>query len=295
MESRKFGFGIFLVAIGIIFILINIHIIDETIIYGLYMLWPLILIVVGVNVVFRRNHIVRTITWLTFLAVLITFSYAYRENGDFGKPIISKQISEDKLAETKNGALKLAMGGLNVNVDSTDTKLMDAYIYAKNITNDFNLSEGNDLANFSFKRDEYMFTIPNFGGKQKCDFHLNSDVIWSLDLDMGMSKVTIDASDLIISKLDIDSGLTKFDIKLGNRSTLTEIDVDTGVSSFDLSVPKDSGIKIKIDGGLYSKDFNGLSLHKDGNYYISENYDEAISKINMDIDMGVSNLQVSGY
>lgn len=75
------GFGIFLLLVGVTLLLINFGVINWSIFDALYDFWPALLIVIGVNMIFRHNEIVRAITWLLFFAALIAYSFYYK-----GKP-----------------------------------------------------------------------------------------------------------------------------------------------------------------------------------------------------------------
>lgn len=81
MRNRNIGFGIFLLFIGVILLLINFGIIGWSIFDALSEFWPAILIVIGVNIIFKHNEIVKAVVWILFLAALIAYSFYYK-----GKP-----------------------------------------------------------------------------------------------------------------------------------------------------------------------------------------------------------------
>jgi len=55
-------------------------------------------------------------------------------------------------------------------------------------------------------------------------------------------------------------------------------------------IPKDAGIKVKLDTALTKTNVTDLKLNKSGDYYISSNYDEADTQLDFDIDMGAGKI-----
>jgi hypothetical protein len=294
MKRSRIGFGVFLLTVGILILLAGFGILDWTIFYSIFRLWPLFIIVIGINIAFNRNVIVRSITWLTLLAVLITYSYVFHDS-NFGKLVESSNVAIEKLAETKSGNLYLGFGGLELNVGSTNENLLDGTIAARNIKENYNYSLNKDSVDINFKKDEHSIDFCNFTDKQKCRFNLNKDVLWNVKVDIGAAGGNLNLADLQIGNLEINSGAVNFDIKLGNMSQLTNIKINTGASQFNISVPKDSGVRLKMEGALNSTGFYDINLIKDGNYYTTKNYDEAANKIDMDVSMAVGGIRITGY
>lgn len=82
MNIEKLTNGIILIGIGILFLLINLGVIHFhwSIFHVLLQLWPLILIVVGINLILKNRYIVVIITWLLFFAAIITYGFVSQKN-----------------------------------------------------------------------------------------------------------------------------------------------------------------------------------------------------------------------
>jgi len=70
------------------------------------------------------------------------------------------------------------------------------------------------------------------------------------------------------------------------------VDIEAGVSSIKLEIPDGTGVKIRLDGALISKNLANSGLEKIGDYYYSENYDDAENKIDINVKMGVGNIDL---
>ena len=87
--------------------------------------------------------------------------------------------------------------------------------------------------------------------------------------------------------------ITDTEIKLGDKAAETTVKVEAGVAQVELQVPNSVGCRIKLDGALNGKDFDGFI--KNGDSYESPDYAKATKKINIEFDGGLSNLKVKRY
>lgn len=292
MKNRNIGFGVFLLSVGIVLFLVNIGIINWSIIDGLFELWPAIFIVIGINVIFKNNWIVRTLTWLLFLTAIVSYGYFFEGGAPWaGRSNKSQTVSVEKQTETERGTFKVGLGGTRLDVRSTNVKLIDAVVSSPDIENRISYENGKKKAFVDFRRDRYVITGPG-NIREECLFSLNDSIVWDMDIDAGAVNGTFDMSSLKVEKMDIDIGAGRLKMIFGNKGKTTDVDIDAGASSFDIVLPNNAGAKIKVDGALNNSNLNDLNWNRQGKYYVSPNYDSAESKINMDINMGVGRFNV---
>ncbi|MCW8806464.1 MAG: hypothetical protein OQK56_08400, partial [Ignavibacteriaceae bacterium] len=126
------------------------------------------------------------------------------------------------------------------------------------------------------------------------DIALNSKPVWDMNFDVGAASMEFDLSEFKTRNVDVDMGAASINIRLGNLYSETKLSVDAGASDINIFVPKESGCKIVTDGALSSKhftDFEKINSDK----FKTENFDEAVNKIFIDIDCGVSSISVDRY
>lgn len=292
MKSRPIGFGIFLLTIGILWVLMNVGVLNWSIFDSLLKLWPLILVVIGVNVIFRNNPIVKTVVWLAFLAAIIGYSYFIHDNGSNTRLVDGGNISIERAAETNNGELKLSLGGANVSIDATAANLIDGTISDPDIRHSVEYRNGKETAVVSVKK-EQVSIINQKSINGTCELHLNENVAWDMDVKTGAVSGKLDLSKLKVKKLDLSVGAAKLDMIFGNNPGSTRVKLDAGASSIDVTFPESVGVKIKMDGALNGSNLKDLGWEKQGHYYTSPNYNDASSKIDMDVNMGVGNFHVN--
>lgn len=292
-NDRGVGFGVFLLTVGIIWVLWSVGVITWSIINSLFVLWPLILVIIGVNIIFRNNGIIKAVAWVAFLAILISHSYFFEgaNNSGDGKQTERKTIVE-MLPDTQKGNLRIAFGGTTISMDSNTSNLLEANIQDPGIT--YTESKNNGEASIAFEKKAYKITSFNNDVKNHNNrFHLNNGIVWDINLDTGAVNGNFDMSGLAVEKLTLNTGAANLRLIFGDKVRNPAVKINAGASKIDIDVPASAGVKIKMDGALNSTNLDGPGWEKkDGSYY-SKGYEAAPVKMDMDVSMGVGKLSVN--
>lgn len=292
MKSKGISGGLVLILIGVFWLLTNFGVISWSLFDVMFRLWPLILIVIGINTIFRTRNSVKYITWGIFFIIIILYGF-YGQYGQGNNAFVDAQpnLVLEKSPETTSGKLKLQLGGGNITLNSTDEKLINARIPNSTIKKDVRFSNGNSKVNIELQQ---RSQIINFGTNQSYtyNFDLSENLLWDIDLDMGAINGTMDFSNLRVSKLDMDIGASNLDLIFGDREEHTRVDIDGGVTNLEITVPENLGVRVDIDGGIKNTNIRGLAWKKIGDCYESPNYDEAAKKLEIDINTGIGKFDV---
>lgn len=290
-REKGIGFGVFLLSIGVIVLLFNLGIISWSIFSALFYLWPLILVVIGVNIIFRRNWIVKLVTWLLFLAVVIGYSYYSPDfKGKSNQLSTENPVSIEKPANIQKAALRVSMGACSINVGSGTDKLLEATVKDKYVEYSSDADTNSTAPTLVFKRKQAVNI--NEGNNTKNSFRLNKDIPWDVKVETGASDCVLDFSEIKIDKLEYDGGASNFKAIFSDKNSLTEIKIDAGVSDISLTIPETGGIKVRTDKGLSSTNFGGQGWIKNNNVYQTPNYDQAACKFDIDANIGLSNFNI---
>ncbi|PIW11499.1 MAG: hypothetical protein COW35_06685, partial [Candidatus Infernicultor aquiphilus] len=73
----------------------------------------------------------------------------------------------------------------------------------------------------------------------------------------------------------------------------SKIIIDTGASNIDIAIPENVGATVNIDSGISAKDLDIKDFTKKDGTYISNNYNYSEFKTTIEIDCGVSNIDVN--
>ncbi|MBM7613502.1 LiaF transmembrane domain-containing protein [Alkaliphilus hydrothermalis] len=290
MNRDRIVTGIILIGIGIMFLLANMGLVSWWSFSALFDFWPLILVVVGINIMFKKNTIVSVISWVLFFGVLIGFSF-YNFNGDMasGRPGTHNMTIANQ-TETTEGDVKLVLGGVKMNMSSTENHLFDASYSSREIRTEERHNDNKVIIKVEPKEKNKF--IKTNSDSEYFNAKLNKDVVWDIDASIGAVSGELDFGDLSIRNLDLDIGAGNIDLFMGDQYIQSNVEINTGASKLKLYIKEGVGVKIKLAGILSKTNLSDLGWVKEGDYYYSNNYQEAKSQINFDINVGVGKFDI---
>ncbi|MBB6217098.1 putative membrane protein [Anaerosolibacter carboniphilus] len=75
MKNKNIGAGVILILLGIFWMMENLGFITWSLWDGINDLWPLVFVVVGLNLIFKKNTFLPMVTWILFFLVLIGYGF----------------------------------------------------------------------------------------------------------------------------------------------------------------------------------------------------------------------------
>jgi hypothetical protein len=209
------------------------------------------------------------------------------------------EIGTSEFTEQFDSTLNFAT--LNFDAGAGTFKISDTtahLIYAKTIgyVNNYDLTrydtDSSTVVDFDME-DKAVF---RFGDNYKntVDLSLNPNPVWDMNFNVGAASMDFDLTPYKTRDVTVDMGAASIKIKLGNLHPETKVSVDAGASDINIFIPRESGCRILTDGALSSKHFDDFKKI-DSDNYVTENFDEAIDKIYIEIECGVSSISVERY
>lgn len=288
-NSKGIGFGVFLLTIGIVWTLVSLKVISLSVFYSIITLWPLVLVMIGINIIFRNKPLVNAITWIALLAVIIVYGhYNYDSRFDSDSALKASNVAVEKTGSQK-AVLDLSLGGMKFNVDSDTDKLLEASLndpYAR-----YDVKTAGSTTTIKFGRDEFKPFVFAYDG-YRGDFHLDPAVAWDLNIKMGAVNGTLDLTGIAAENIKMSTGAADLTLIMGDKASNSNVDIKAGASKFELHVPKTAGVTMVIKNALSSTNVDELGWTKNGNIYTSPNYDGAAVKINVSCSMGAGKIDV---
>lgn len=315
------SWGLILLGVGTVILLSNLGYIDF---YwrSVINMWPVILIVVGVNLLVPRRGIGNAISILVTLAALAFLVYIgtmpphtnpwgfgkrshttrvdTRRSGDSEK---RTELTEERFAfeydkAVSKASLHIRGGAIEYEIDGTTEKLFEANTKTAVGTHTVDLSESGDStareAKISFVMDSKDNSTVMVEHSNKATIRLNRNPVWDIQLDFGAGVADFDLSDFKIGNLQVNGGASSVEIKLGDPFETSHVDVSGGVSSIEIEIPEAAACRIVSKSGLSSRNFRGFTELPDGSYATS-NYDGADKKYDIHLAGGLSSFDVKRY
>lgn len=287
--------GLLLVLIGVLIILNNFQIVSVN--WGnLWRLWPMIIIVAGLSMLSLKGWLWRVVTTIAIIGsmAVIVWAAVFQQGNFQGIVDIQKTVTQKISSDIQRAEISLKAGAGSINIDSSNqTEIVNAELNSNltKLEQTNSAVNGTQKINLSMKSVNYSWAT---NIKNDWNIYLTRDLPLSLSVDAGASSTKIDLSKAKLDNLDVNAGASNLDIKLGDRRDSVSLDIDAGASSIKLSLPKNSGVYMKVDGGLNSKNMADLVSAGDS-VYKSNDYDQAKQKINIVSKVGLSSLTVERY
>lgn len=299
MKSPNLFGGLFLIFLGAIFLLNNFGLIGWDIWLTFISFWPLFLIALGLRIMFRNNVFVQIVALLIILVVPIGYYLGYGTYNIFASwgagQFQVHDWSMENDASLSKAKLNLEFGAGKLTVNATG-KLVDVQAGTSTGRPDIKVNRNNDLADISIKQDLKRFPIsmiPRQGSwNEDWVLRLSKDVIWDLDFQTGATKAEFNLKDIKFSKLDVDTGAGDVRLILGDMGTNAQVDLDSGAGNVTFVIPENVGVKAKINTGIGQKNLPGRTWQQQNDTYTSANYSQASTKIEIDLDHGVGNVNI---
>jgi len=326
MKNDKLLPGLVLVLIGAAILLAN---------YGylhfhwwnIFRLWPIFLVIGGVNLVFSHNKspwatIIKISVVVIGLGLLFFGNFGERfnfwpgnhfsfnnndydsndnddsDNTDNNKTDV-KMIGNGTFNEPYNAGIKVARlnisgGGTTYNLSDTTNQLFSAYTKdGENGRYDLSHSMDDSVYVLDFKmRNHNGFNWDS--EKNKAAFRLNPNPEWEINVETGATSLDFDLSKFKVKELKLHGGAASFTVKLGMPLAMTDVEISTGVSGVDISIPQNAACSIETNSGLSDNKFDGFNKTSDNNYE-TPGFDAAKNKMHIHISGGLSDFKVRRY
>ena len=332
MRNDKLIPGLILVMIGAIFLLNNFGYIDFHW-RNLFHLWPIFLVIGGVNLVFAHNRS----PWATILKISVViagfallvfgnfgdrhgwwprYSYHYNRNDndddnndgddndddddDGNKGGIVKVEGTSVFSEPFNTArvarLNVNGGGATYTLNDTTNQLFKANTREFFGRYELNQHQEDSVYVMDFNMKDSKNGHFNWGGEKSntADIRLNVNPEWEINVETGATKLDFDLSKFKLRSLVLKGGAASFTVKIGQPLATTNVNVSTGVSEVNIEIPQNAACRIQTDSGLSSTSFDGFTKKDDG-HYETTGFDAAKNKIYIHMSGGISDFKVRRY
>lgn len=290
--------GLFLILVGIAWIIDITGFIHVDWYKSFKTLWPVILIATGVTMMAGRNKLVTSVVWFLSFVLFIGYGIYQADENDFklkeekselnyvssGKTPAEGEIIFDSI--TEEGKLIIKLGTAKINIeDGNDDVLVKLNTNIPNIEQHY--AEGKQaVIKYIHQEYEKTNTIRSF------DLQVNRTIPWDMDTTLTVVDGKLNLSEIAVRKLNLNLEVGDLDLVIGKRQEHAQIDIKAGVTNLDIYIPKDVGLIVKSGKLLTNFTFNNINMVNKDNVYISDNYEEAEQKVEMHIQSTVSTIEI---
>lgn len=294
--------GIFLLFLGIVFLLQALDVLSWGLWGTLWRFWPVLIIIIGLGILLRRYNV-----WLMSLLILAIlgaclgiaiWQYGVSSPGGTVSGSYSAPLGEIQHAEVE---VDFDAGSLTVlSLPSGSSNLVEANAEVRDGTGgmrvDFNRqgSEGR-LYLTTEQVDEGFWE--EVGVRWEVKFTRNA--ILTFNIRTAASDLSLDFSQLKVTQLwlDIDAGncnltLPSLPPVYSSYITLTHVYINADVANIEITIPDGVAARIEVDTDLCALDLDESRFFKQGDYYISSDFNTNPNRVYLEINCDVGRVGV---
>lgn len=285
-----------LILVGAVALAANLNLVQWDSLYRLLDLWPVVLVLIGVELVLRGLTSRRVASAIGLALVVLTAV------GAIAYVAVAPPIptggqtldSSEPVAELTTAALDLSFGAADVNIhgESLGDTLFKSHI-----------DYGGRKPDVSFDRSTGTLTISDtsqgfglfFGprSRRRIDLALAGSLPWSISVSGGASHVTLALGNVPVKEISLTGGANNIALTLGQPSGTVAVDVSGGASSVTIHRPAGVATSVNASGGANSVRLDDRHLAGFGDAGAqTPGYDTATDRYAIDVSGGASNVSV---
>lgn len=283
MTPARFRWGVFLVLLGLLLLLRNFDVLNDNFVVDLIILFPVVLIAVGIEKIFAKTKL-RAISYLTTLALFIG-GLAIAFYGSYGGEGASFFSRTTYIQET-DPEVRLIRAELDL--DETDLTIRDSgddLIYGRfdRFTRkpDISVDRVGETAHIHLTSRSGSF----LGGAVKIEtdddqdwfVRFARDVPLEIDCNGYKSDLHLNMATTPLRRLDLDADEADVYLKLGELEPLVRVSIFGDETDLRLRIPRTVGVK--VFGREYHTYLSTIGLAERDDGFVNEGFDTLTNKI----------------
>jgi Domain of unknown function (DUF5668) len=259
---RSFFWPALLILAGIFALLVNVGQIPVERVFQAVNLWPLILVVIGLELIIRR--VMHGVTGDVAAAVVVLLAILGAATYVAAAPNPTSTHTLDAsgtLGDFENASVEISAGAATVSISSSSeirTDLYEAHIsYSGNKPEVKFDSESRKLTISQRDSNFLVFQSRRF----ELDLRINPKVTWAVEMNTGATTSTLDFSQVQLKSLSLNSGAAKDEITLGVAKAIVPVEIDGGALTVRIHRPQGTEASVDVSGGAVSLNADGQGMH----------------------------------
>jgi hypothetical protein len=297
---------VILIGLGALFLLQNLGVISASVWTSILNLWPVLLIILGIELVLGRGSwgsaLLIGLLVLVVAAAASFVSFFPWSSGTFrAGPFVAVETVHlaEELGQVQQARYDISYGAGNLDVSAlpqSSGNLLEADLERDEWTTiDRNVNRAGDRAQVTIRsRDTDGVVVPGqSSGGGDWAIRLSPQVVSDLKVDTGAGKFNLDLRGTKLSSLDLNTGVGEAKVTLPESAGRTTVKVNAGVGDTEITIPAAVAAQIKVStgiGGVEIDEGRFVKVAKD--LYRSSNYESAANRVDLDLSAGVGALRV---
>ncbi len=285
--------GIFLLFLGVVLLLQTLNVLPWNLWGTLWRFWPVLIISTGLSILLRRYNV-----WLVSLLMLVILGgclgVAIWQHDSSPLGGVATRSYSEPLANIERAQIQIdfSAGSIIINsLPSTSPNFVETDSEIRNGHNtmlvDFRRQDGEGKLSLST-------ASPRFWGGDgiRWEVMLTRNIPLTINLKSAASNIKLDLSQLEVTELRLDLDAGNCQVIMPSSASITQAYVKSDVANVEITIPEEVAARIQLDTDLSASDIDVRRFPQQGDYYISDGFDSAGNRIELEIDSDVGRVEV---
>jgi hypothetical protein len=289
--------AVFLLGLGVVFLLGNFGYLQLNPWYVLFTIWPILLVAIGIDILVgrRRKWWTTLLGFILVLAIMAGALYLAGVGLPGGQVVTGDQVEFGLQGATRAEVQILPSAGtlyLDIleNSDALLKGIVPASTANQKILQEF--TKSGDVARLMLQSTGAGFFYPTGQQSQSTwKLELTPNVPVNLELSFGVGDSVIDLSGLQIPDFIHKMGVGIATITLPDKG-IVNAKIEAGVGTITIYVPAGMAVQLKADTALVARSLPADYVKQGQNSFVSPNYDTAENKIILEVGLAVGTVTI---
>ncbi len=283
---------ILLIGLGLLLLFSNLGWISGSIWNVLLRMWPVVLIVVGIDLLFGRRSIWGSIFMVVVILAVLIGGYWVATVTVPGRAASSVEPVSVPLAGARQAEIGLhgSAGQMVVHGGAAAGPLLEAQVplmQGESLRKDVETSGTSTSVEL---RTEGVVIFPNVSGRNAgWDVAIRPGTPTALRLDLGAGEILVNAEKISLEDLKVNLGVGKIDIEVGRE--VRSIDVSTGVGETTIVLPAGLPARVRTSVALGGSDVPAGYV-REGEWYISPDFEGAVTFVEVRVSVAIGGIHI---
>jgi cell wall-active antibiotic response 4TMS protein YvqF len=251
--------GLVLVLFGGLALLFNTGLLQPEQLSRVLALWPLLLIIVGLQIVLARllprNAAAIAVSVIAFL--LVASSVGYIVSAPAGHQAHSSFQATDSGSGAATLRIELGSSKIQVRGGSSTGAAID---YNTGFGAPPALSWDDHTRTFEISHSAGGLGLLSPASPDRLDITLDSSHPWSIEFDIGATTATLQLGDVQLQRLSVNGGADTLDLALGTPSGRVAVTISGGATKLAITKPAGVAMQVNSNGGANSLTVAGRNV-----------------------------------
>jgi len=282
---------LFLIGLGMVFLLNNFGVLAWDVWFTIWRLWPILIISLGLDILIGQR-----IWWKSLIGLILIVAILFAVISLAGIDPIRGQAVTGTTIEQELGAARTAeinvspaIGDLDVGSLSDSDKLIVGSVGSDRfgqIMTDYSLRD--DEAEFSLESRSGSFNMGS--GQWKWDLRLNPVIPIGLNVNMGGGDINLELGENLINELNVSQGLGDISLLVSDKAS-SDVNLSQAIGQITVDIPRGLEIELRVDKALSNLSVPSNFVMR-GESYFSPNSVESDNRLKLDIEQAIGNIVI---